>query len=332
MRGPPADGTRQGRGRRAVLAAAAVALAAAPRATDAWPERPVRWIVGYPPGGGTDVLARLLGANMAGRLGMPVVVENRPGAATNLAAEAAANAAPDGYTVFTAGNETLVFNPALYKRLPFDADTGLRPLGLMARFHLVLCAKTAGGAADAAGFLERVRTRPVDYGSPGIGSPHHLAAERLARDLGVALNHVPYRSLAPVMNDLVAGTLDVAVLDMAAGSEVIRTGRVRPLAVLSPARLAALPAVPTAAEAFDLPGFEAFAWQGLTAPGRTPDDVAGRLTAELAAALADPAVLGRMREIGLDPLTGGPDEQRRLIASERAVYWPLIRRLGLSLD
>jgi tripartite-type tricarboxylate transporter receptor subunit TctC len=141
--------------RRAALAAAALALAAPRAARAAWPERPVRWIVGYPAGGGTDVLARLIGAAMTARLGQPVVVENRPGAATNLAAEAAANAPPDGHTVFTAGNETLVFNPALYKRLPFDADNGLRPLGLMARFHLVLCAKPSGGAADAAGFAER---------------------------------------------------------------------------------------------------------------------------------------------------------------------------------
>ncbi len=321
--------------RRAALGAAALALAAPRPARAAWPERPVRWIVGYPAGGGTDVLARLLGAALTARLGQPVVVENRPGAATNLAAEAAANAPPDGYTVFTAGNETLVFNPALYRRLPFDADNGLRPLGLMARFHLVLCAKREGGAADAAGFAERARGArggAVDYGSPGIGSPHHLATERLARDLGAKLNHVPYRGMAPVMNDLVAGTVEAAVLDMAAGAEVIRSGRVRPLALLSPARLAAIPDVPTAAEAFNLPGFEAYAWQGLTAPARTPDDVSARISAELAAALADPAVQGRMREIGLDPLAGGPEEHRRLIASERAIYWPLIRQLGLSLD
>ena len=321
--------------RRAVLAAAASTLAAPRLARAAWrPERPVRWIVGYPPGGGTDVLARLLGAAMSPRLGVPVVVENRPGAATNLAAEAAANAAPDGYTVFTAGNETPVFNPALYRRLSFDADNGLRPLGLMARFHLVLCAKRESVAADAAGFVERARARSgaVDYGSPGIGSPHHLATERLARDLGVTLNHVPYRGMAPVMNDLVAGTVEAAVLDMAAGAEVIRSGRVRPLVLLSPARLPAIPEVPTAAEAFRLAGFEAYAWQGLTAPARTPDDVCARLSAELAAALSDPAVQGRMREIGLDPLSGGPEEHRRLIAAERAVYWPLIRQLGIALD
>lgn len=294
----------------------------------------MRWLVGYPAGGGTDVLARLVGAAMSPRLGVPVVIENRPGAATNLAAETAANAAPDGYTVFTAGNETLVFNPALYKRLPFDADNALRPLGLMARFHLVLCAKPGGAITDAAGFVARARAGAgaLDYGSPGVGSPHHLATERLARDLGVTLNHVPYRGMAPVMNDLVAGTVETAVLDMAAGAEVIRSGRVRPLVLLSPERLPAIPDVPTAGEAFGLRGFEAYAWQGLTAPARTPDDVSARLTAELAAALADPAVQGRMREIGLDPLTGGPEEHRRLIVSERAIYWPLIRQLGIALD
>jgi len=323
--------------RRAALALAASAGAAARPgpARAAFPDRPIRWLVGYPPGGGTDVLARLLAQGMGQRLGVPVVVENRPGAATNIAAEAAAGAAPDGTTVFTAGNETLVYNPALYRRLPFDAETGLRPLGLMARFHLVLCTKPEGGAATPAAFLEAARARAgrLDYGSPGIGSPHHLAMERLARELGgLRLNHVPYRGMAPVMTDLVNGTVEAAVLDMAAGAELIRGRRVQPLAVLSAARLPGLPALPTAAEAYGLRGFEAYAWQGLTAPGRTPDDIAGRLSEALAASLAEPAVQARMREIGLDPLQGGPAEHRALIAAERAIYWPLIRELGLSLD
>lgn len=319
--------------RRLALGAGTAMALGARHALAAYPERPVRWFVGYPPGGGTDVLARLVGQSMGARLGVPVVVENRPGAATNLAAEAAANAPPDGYTVFTAGNETLVFNPALYKRLPFDADTGLRPLGLMARFHLVLCAKP-GGAATPAAFAEAARARPgaLDYGSPGIGSPHHLAMERLARDLGLRLNHVPYRGMAPVMTDLTAGTVEAAVLDMAAGAELIRSGRVRPLAILSAARLPGLPDLPTVTEAYGLPRFEAYAWQGLTAPGRTPDDIAARLSRELAASIADPAVQARMREIGLDPLEGGPEEHRAMIAAERAIYTPLIRGLGLSLD
>lgn len=321
--------------RMALAATAGLAAAIEPRAAlAAFPDRPIRWLVGYPAGGGTDVLARLLAQSMGVRLGVPVVVENRPGAATNIAAEAAANAPPDGYTVFTAGNETLVFNPALYRRLPFDADNGLRPLGLMARFHLVLCTRPNGGAATPAGFVSAAKagTGRLDYGSPGIGSPHHLAMERLARDLGLRLNHVPYRGMAPVMTDLVNGTVEAAVLDMAAGAELIRGRRVQPLALLSRERLPALPELPTADEAWGLSGFAAHAWQGLTAPGRTPDDIADRLSRDLAASVAEPAVQARMREIGLDPLAGGPAEHRALIASERAIYWPLIRDLGLSLD
>ena len=320
--------------RRTALAAGLAATLGPRAALAAFPDRPIRWLVGYPAGGGTDVLARLLAQSMGVRLGVPVVVENRPGAATNIAAEAAANAAPDGHTVFTAGNETLVFNPALYRRLPFDADNGLRPLGLMARFHLVLCTRPEGGAATPAEFVAAAKARAgrLDYGSPGIGSPHHLAAERLARDLGLRLNHVPYRGMAPVMTDLVNGTVEAAVLDMAAGAELIRGRRVRPLALLSRERLPALPELPTADEAWGLSGFAAHAWQGLTAPGRTPDDIADRLSRDLAASVAEPAVQARMREIGLDPLAGGPAEHHALIASERAIYWPLIRDLGLSLD
>jgi tripartite-type tricarboxylate transporter receptor subunit TctC len=214
----------------------------------------VRWIVGYPAGGGTDVLARLLGAAMSARLGVPVVVENRPGAATNLGAEAAANAAPDGYTVFTAGNETLVFNPALYKRLPFDADNGLRPLGLMARFHLVLCAKPTAArrtppasrrarrAAPARWTTAPRRRQPAPPGDGAAGArPRREAQPRALPRHGAGDERLGRRH---------GGT---AVLDMAAGAEVIRSGRVRPLVLLSPARLPAIPDVPTAAEAFGLP-------------------------------------------------------------------------------
>jgi tripartite-type tricarboxylate transporter receptor subunit TctC len=332
--------------RRGALAAAMLpALHRAVRAQGAgWaPDRPVRWLVGYPAGGGTDVLARLLANGMTQRLGQPVVVENRPGAATNVAAEAAARAEPDGHTVFTAGNETLVFNPALYRSLPFDLDRDLRLLGLMARFQLVLAVRPGSAAADARALLDRARAEPgrVDYGSPGIGSPHHLAMERLAREAsrahprdagGIRFNHVPYRGMAPVMNDVMAGTVEAAIVDMAAGGEALRSGRIRPLAILSAARHPTLPDVPTAEEALGLRGFTAFAWQGLTAPARTPDAAAARLSAALAETLAEAPVQARMREIGLDPLTGGAAEYRALIEAERAVYWPLIRGLGLRLD
>ena len=318
--------------RRTLLAATLAALPAAARA--AWPERPIRWLVGYPAGGGTDVLARLVGAAMVQRLGQPVVVENRPGAATNIAAEAAARAEPDGYTVFTAGNETLVFNPALYRNLSFDVDRDLRPLGLMARFHLVLAAKPASAITTARDFVAAARAQQgrLTYGSPGIGSPHHLAMERLVRDLAIRLTHVPYRGMAPVMNDLMAGVVECGIVDIAAGGEMLRTGQIRPLAICSEARHPSLPQVPTVEEALALPGFTAYAWQGLTAPSRTPDAIAARLTEALAASVAEPAVQARMREIGLEPLQGGPAEYRAMIEAERAVYWPLIRALGLRLD
>jgi tripartite-type tricarboxylate transporter receptor subunit TctC len=318
--------------RRGLAGLALAGLAARPAL--AWPDRPIRWLVGYPAGGGTDVLARLVAASMSPRLGQPVVIENRPGAATNLAAEAAANAPPDGHTIFTAGNETLVFNPALYRRLPFDAENGLRPLGLMARFHLFVCVPAASPIRDAAALAEAARARPgaMDYGSPGIGSPHHLATERLARDLGLQLTHVPFRGIAPVLTELVAGRIPVAVVDAAAGAEMMRSGALRPLAILSAARLPNYAAVPTAEEAFGLRGFAAHAWQGLTAPARVPDEIAARLSEARAAAVAEPAVQARMREIGLDPLEGGPEEHRALIAAERAIYWPLIRGLNLTLD
>lgn len=325
--------------RRTLGLAAALLLPGGARAQGspaAWsPDRPLRWLVGYPAGGGTDVLARLLANGMAQRLGQPVVVENKPGAATNIAAEAAARAEPDGLTVFTAGNETLVFNPALYRSLSFDLDRDLRLLGLMARFQLVLAVKPGSAATSARALLDRARAEPgkVDYGSPGIGSPHHLAMERLAKEAGgIRLNHVPYRGMAPVMNDLMAGTVEAAVVDMAAGGAALRSGRIRPLAILSAARHPALPDVPTAEEALGLQGFTAFAWQGLTAPARTPDTAAARLAEALAETLAEAPVQARMREIGLDPLGGGAAEYRAMIEAERAIYWPLIRELGLRLD
>jgi tripartite-type tricarboxylate transporter receptor subunit TctC len=309
-------------------------LPCAVRAQAPFPEKPLRWLVGYPAGGGTDVLARLLAASMQPRLGQPVVIENRPGAATALAAEALVRAPPDGHTVMTADIGTLVFNPALYKRLPYDANADFRPLGLMGRFHLVLAVKAASPSTTAADLVARAKADPdkLTYGSPGVGSPHHIAMERLLRDTGAKLEHAPYRGMAPVLNDLLAGSIDVAIVDYAAGGEALRAGRIRPLAVASATRLAGLPDVPTITEALGLAGFEAYAWQGLVARTATPDAVAARLTAELAQALADPAVLTRMREIGLDPLPGTPAEQAALQAAEQALWWPLIKALKIELD
>jgi tripartite-type tricarboxylate transporter receptor subunit TctC len=321
---------------RRALALAGLSAALLPTvARAAYPEAPVKWIVAYPAGGGTDTLARVLGATLSRGLGQPVVIDNRPGAATNIGADAAAHAAPDGLTLFSADNGTLVFNPALFAKLPYDPEKDFRPVGLMARFPLVLAVKQSSAIRDAAGLLDAARKAPgaIDYGSPGVGSPHHLTMERLARETKIQLNHIPYRGVAPAMNDLLAGRFEAAILDIPSGGEYLKAGRgARAIAVCGATRHPDMPEVPTVEEAFGLRGFQAAAWQGLVVPARTPDAVAERLTAELARTLADPAVRARLQSIGIEPLQGGPEEFRTLLATERAVWVPLIRDLGIALD
>ncbi|MFC0386160.1 Bug family tripartite tricarboxylate transporter substrate binding protein [Muricoccus vinaceus] len=319
--------------RRALLGAGLAALPLAP-ALAAYPDRSLRWIVAYAAGGGTDTLARLVGASLSQRLGQPVVIENRPGAATNIGAEAVAKSSPDGYTVFTADNGTLVFNTALFKRLPYDPVRDFRPVGLMARFPLFLAVGEKAPAGTAQELLTRAKAAPgsIDCATPGIGSPHHLAMERMSREAGIKLNHVPYRGAAPALNDLLAGTIPMMVLDYPSGAEYLRTGRVKALAVLSAAPLDDLPAVPTVQASMGLRGFEAYAWQGMVVPKATPDALVDQLTRELAATMRDPAVRARMQQIGLETLTGGPAEFEALLERERATWLPLIRDLNITLD
>jgi len=318
---------------RIVLALAAASLATSAVA-QSYPSKPVRIVVPYAPGGNTDFTARAVAEKLTEAYKRQFIVENRPGAATNIGAEATVKSAPDGYTVFSADNGTLVFNPALFRRLPYDPERDFRPIGLMARFPLVLTAKQNSTFKAAPDLVEGAKAKPgqVDYGSPGVGSPHHLAMERLSKEAGVGFNHVPYRGAAPALNDLLAGNLGSMVLDLPSGAEHLRSGRLKALALCSAARHPDLPDVPTVQEALGLRGFEAYAWQGLVVPARTPDAVANRLTAELAAAVRDQSVTDKMRGIGLEPLTGGPDEFKALIEAERAIWVPLIKERGITLD
>jgi tripartite-type tricarboxylate transporter receptor subunit TctC len=321
-------------GRRALLGAGLAAALPAMPAFAAYPDRALRWVVAYAAGGGTDTLARLVGATLSQRLGQPVVIENRPGAATNLGAEFTAKAAPDGYTMMTADNGTLVFNSALFHRLPYDPVRDFRPVGLMARFPLFLAVAAKPPAETVQALVAQAKAAPgtIDCATAGIGSPHHLAMERLSREAGIRLNHVPYRGVAPALNDLLAGNVATMLLDYPSGAEYLRSGRVKALAVLSAEPLADLPAVPTAAAALGLRDFEAFAWQGLVVPKATPDAVVAGLTQALEASLRDATVRTRMQAIGLEPLTGGPAEFQALIDRERETWIPLIRDLNISLD
>jgi tripartite-type tricarboxylate transporter receptor subunit TctC len=271
---------------------------------------------------------------MSPKLGQAIVIENRPGGATNIGATAAAKADPDGHTLFTADNGTLVFNPALFRKLPYDPGRDFRPVGLMARFPLVVAVGKDSVSTSVRDLVDRAKAQPgaIDYASPGVGSPHHLTMERLSREAGVRFNHVPYRGAAPALNDLVGGHVESMVVDYPSGIGFLREGNIRPLAVCSAARLDGLPEVPTVQEALGLRGFEAFAWQGLVVPKATPDAIVDQLSAELAAALRHQPVHERLRAVGLEPLTGGPADMERLIEAERAVWVPLIRSLGITLD
>ncbi|MFH5924399.1 Bug family tripartite tricarboxylate transporter substrate binding protein [Roseomonas xinghualingensis] len=321
-------------GRRALLGAGLAASFPAMPALAAYPERPLRWIVAYAAGGGTDTLARLVGANLSQRLGQPVVIENRPGAATNIGAEAVAKSLPDGYTVFSADNGTLVFNTALFKRLPYDPVRDFRPVGLMARFPLFLAVNDKAQAGTAQALIARARLAPgtIDCATAGIGSPHHLALERMAREAGVRFNHVPYRGAAPAVTDLLAGTIPMMVLDYPSGVEHLRSGRIKALAVLSGRSLEDMPAVPTVEASLGLRGFEAYAWQGLVVPKATPDALVAQLTTALDTSMRDTAVRTKLQQIGLEALTGGPVEFEALLERERATWLPLIRDLSITLD
>ncbi|MFT8243594.1 Bug family tripartite tricarboxylate transporter substrate binding protein [Roseomonas sp. BN140053] len=319
-------------GRRALLLGALGAAAARP-ALAAFPERSVRWLVGYAAGGGTDILARLIGGAMAPRLGQPVVVDNRPGAAATLAAEAAAKATPDGHTVFSADNGALVNNIALFRRLSYDPVRELRPVGLFADYALVLAVKRDSAIRDGQGYLEAARREPgtLACGSSGVGSPQHLAMERFAKEMGVRLSHVPYRGGAPAVSDMLAGNLESVMIDLASVGDAVRTGAIRPVAAATPQRIPSLPEVPTIRE-LGLPNYSAPCWQGMVVASATPDAVVSRLWTDLRWAMEQPAVRDRMTAIGVEPLAQGPDEFAAQIAADRAVWVPLIRELGITLD
>lgn len=328
--------------RRSLLALAAGALGPGAallgpgaRAADAWPSRPLRWIVAYPAAGGSDFLARQIAPQMGKQLGQTIVVDNRPGAAGIIGTEAASKQPGDGYTLLTGDNGAMVFHTALYKSLPYN-PADFVPLGFMASFPLLLVVNPESGFTSAAQFLDTVRRSPgkYSYASPGAGSPHHLAMELLKQRTGSFIVHVPYRGTAQAMQDVLSGQVPIMVVDTAAGLAQVRSGKLKALAVLSKHRIALLPDVPTLAEAGGAPlkDFEANAWQGLFAPKGTPADIAQRLSAEMRKAILAPDVKARLEAFGLEVApTDGP-QLAAFIQKETAFWHALIKERHLSLD
>jgi tripartite-type tricarboxylate transporter receptor subunit TctC len=325
--------TSLGLTRRHLLATGLAASLSPTAAFAAYPDKPIRWIVGYPPGGATDTLARLLGQQISVRLGQPVIVDNRPGAGSALGAMALAQSPADGYTVMGADNGTLIINPVAYRSLQYDPDRDFRPIGLYAGINIVLAVRQDSPIRSAADYLDQARSAkdPVAFASPGIGSPLHLAMERLGVTAKIKLSHIAYRGMAPALNDVMGGAVPSVVADYGTASELIKSGKLRALATFSAQRIAPLPDVPTFAER-GLPGFSAGAWQGIIAPKQVPADVVAKLSSALAAALEEPQVKVRYAEMGLDTPPSDSATFAKRWKDEQEIWHPLIRSLGIKLD
>ena len=282
--------------RRTLLSALAAAGAstAAPWASAQadYPNQLIRWVVPYPAGGGTDVLARTVAEAMRQTLGQQIVVDNRPGASTNIGGQAVATAKADGYTIMSADNAILAYNEHLFSKLPFSPQNDFTYVGGISRFPLALVVHPSFEAKTMKEFLAYVRANPgkVNYASPGNGSPHHLAMEMFKNRTKTFLTHIPYRGAAPAMADVMGGQVPCMFLDLASGLSVIQSGKVRALAIGSAKRIATLPDVPTLGEV-GVADTEVFAFQGILGPKGLPANVTQRLNADLNKALASPAPL-----------------------------------------
>ncbi len=317
-----------------LLALGALSLAAplAAQAQQAWPSKPIRWVVAYPAGGGSDFLARQLAPQIGKQLGQTLVIENRPGAAGMIGTDAAAKSAPDGYTIVTGDNGAMVFNSAMYKKVPY-APSDLAPVGFMARFPLVLVVNPNAGFSSAKQWLDEVKKSPgkYSYASPGIGSPHHLAMELIKERSGSFIVHVPYRGTAFTTQDLIAGMVPMGILDTAAGLPHIRAGKLKALAVLSAKRIATLPDVPTFQE-IGLKGVDVAAWQGLFVPKGTPEAIVQRLSTEMNKAITTPEVKARLEDFGLEVAPGDAASLARFVQQETLAWHALIKERKLSAD
>jgi len=314
--------------------AAAPALAALPAAAQEapFPNRPVRILLAFAPGGGTDLIARTLASAMQGVLGQPVVVENRPGAGGNIATEAAAAARPDGYTVLMGNHGPMSVNVSLFRNMRFDPERVLEPIGLVADAPLVVVVGPKSRAQNLPELLAEIRAANgnITYGSASNGSASHLAAALMLQMAGLTAEHVPFRGAAPALTDVVAGHLHFMVTTLPSVVGLINGNQVRPIAVTGDTRMAVLPNVPTVADT--IPGYKATAWYGLLVPRGTPAPVKERLFAAMRQALSDPDVIRRLRDEGAEPSDMDGEGFARLIRWERERWATVIRQANITVD
>jgi len=294
-----------------------------------WPTHPIRLVVNFPPGGAADLLARLIGQSLSETFGQPVVVENKGGANGNLGGEMAARSAPDGYTLLMSSGGMVAINPHLYAKMPFDPAKDLVPVASVARVPFYLVVRTENSAQDFKAFVADLKANPGkrNFGSPGIGSSPHLAAEMLKKMTGTDAVHVPYRGAAPALNDLLAGQIDF-LFDPGIAIEHVKAGKLRALAIGSLQRSPQLPDVPTLQE-LGLAGFDADAVFGVYAPAATPAEIIARLNSEINRSLAKAALTERIMAVGNVPAAMSPDEFRERSRKDSERFGAIIRERGI---
>ena len=316
-------------------ASAAPAHAQTAASLQNYPSHPLRLIVPFPPGGSTDILARALAQKLAEGLSQPVVIDNRPGAGGSIGSEAAAKAAPDGYTLMMGHLGTLAVNAAIYRKLPYDPVKSFAPVSLMAIVPSVLVVNNALPVANVAELIAYAKKNPgkLAYGSAGLGSTSHLTTEYFKLATGTDILHVPYKGIGPMLTDLVSGQLSMGLNGAPAVMPHVHSGRLRALAVSSLTRLPSLPDIPTLDEAgaeSGLKGFEANGWYGIVAPAGTPREIVARLNGEIRRIVATPELRARLDAEGAIASADSPEAFAAFIASEIARWGAVLKRAGIE--
>jgi tripartite-type tricarboxylate transporter receptor subunit TctC len=315
----------------AVVCMGAPCVAGAARAQDDYPNHAVRWLVGYPPGGSTDICARLIGQYLSEHLGQEFAVENKPGAGNNLATEVAAHSPPDGYTVFLV-NPANAINATLYKNLSFDFLRDMDPVAGFIRVPNVMEVNPNVPAHTVAEFIDYAKANPgkVNMASSGVGTSVHLSGALFMMMTGVNMVHVPYRGAAPALTDMLSGQVQVMFDNLPSSIAHIQAGRLRALAVTTATRSKALPDVPTVAET--VPGYEASAFFGMAVPAGTPRDIIEKLNHAVNDALADPGVQARLAALGGTLIAGTPEDFGKIIASETDKWSKVVKATGATAE
>jgi tripartite-type tricarboxylate transporter receptor subunit TctC len=313
------------------LAAGATALTAASRTgwAQAYPTRPVRLIVPFPPAGGSDVMARLIGQSLSERLGQPFIIENRPGAGSNIGTEAVVRAAPDGYTLLLAGiNNTI--NATFYDKLNFNFIRDITPVAAIDGGSMIMAVYPSFPAKTISEFIAYAGANPgkINFASEGVGGVGHLCGELFKMKGGVNMVHAPYRGVAPALTDLMGAQMQVMFASMSSSIQYVRAGKLRALAVTTATRSEALPEIPTVGEF--LPGFEVTGWHGVGAPKNTPSGIIDKLNREINAALAEPNMKARFADLGSTAIAGSSADFGKLIVDETEKWGKVIRAANIK--